>query len=206
MNTQAGQILPYAECGTLQITAATSSWPPPLGRSANLIDRRTIRPARMKVRFTKGFFRPQPASSAFSAPSTARSSDSRLLFARAFLCGVDRMRTLIGFAMQVSGCCGLLLALVALVGNGATAVVFAPICTAASRSASDWTFDLWITGPLLGSGLVYVIGVIRLWSRAGLGHGVLLWQTVGFATGWFRSSPRWFRHFTTPAPNFSPST
>ena len=96
------------------------------------------------------------------------------------------MRTLIGLAIAgLLVVAGLLLALAVLFGNGATAVLFAPICTAASRSASDWTFDLWITGPLLGSGLVYVIGVIRLWSRAGLGHGVLLWQTVGFATGWF---------------------
>jgi putative membrane protein len=45
--------------------------------------------------------------------------------------------------------------------------------------------DLWITVPLLGSGLIYAIGVTRLWSRAGVGHGVLLRQTAAFATGWF---------------------
>ena len=47
------------------------------------------------------------------------------------------------------------------------------------------TFDLWITGPLSASGFMYATGVIRLWSRAGFGHGVLLRQPAAFATGWF---------------------
>jgi putative membrane protein len=96
------------------------------------------------------------------------------------------MRTLTGFAIAgLLGVAGLLLALAVPVENGAIAVLFAPICTAANRTANDWTFDFWITGPLLASGLMYAIGVIRLWSRVGLGHGVLLRQTAGFVTGWF---------------------
>ena len=86
-------------------------------------------------------------------------------------------------------------------------LLIAPICTAANRTANDWTFDFWITGPLFASGLMYAIGVIRLWSRAGLGHGVLLRQTAGFVDRLVRaSSSRWFRRFTTLALNFSQPT
>ena len=96
------------------------------------------------------------------------------------------MRTLIDIAIAgLLVIAGLLLGLALLFAKDGTALLIAPICTAANRAANDWTFDLWITGPLLGSGLMYAIGVIRLWSRAGLGHGVLLRQTAGFATGWF---------------------
>jgi putative membrane protein len=96
------------------------------------------------------------------------------------------MRTLIDIAIAgLLVIAGLMLGLALLFAKDGTALLIAPICTAANRTANDWTFDLWITGPLLGSGLLYAIGVIRLWSRAGLGHGVLLRQTAAFATGWF---------------------
>ena len=96
------------------------------------------------------------------------------------------MRTLIDIVIAgLLVVAGLLLGLALLFPKDETFLLIAPICTAANRTANDWTFDFWITGPLLASGLMYAIGVIRLWSRARLGHGVLLRQTAGFVTGWF---------------------
>ncbi len=62
--------------------------------------------------------------------------------------------------------------------------IIGPICTAAGRNTRDFTFDLWITGPLFGSGLLYVGGLATLWSRAGVGHGTLPWQAAAFGAGW----------------------
>ncbi len=59
-----------------------------------------------------------------------------------------------------------------------------PICSALGHSTQDWTFDLWITGPLFGSGLLYLGGIATLWSRAGLGRDALMRQAALFITGW----------------------
>lgn len=59
-----------------------------------------------------------------------------------------------------------------------------PLCSSAGSSLGDWTFDLWITGPLLVSGLLYAGGLAVLWSRVGAGHGVRGWQAAAFGAGW----------------------
>jgi len=51
-------------------------------------------------------------------------------------------------------------------------------------SAAAWTYDPWIVIPLYASGLLYLIGIRRLWRHAGHGHGVRPWQVVCFWTGW----------------------
>jgi cytochrome c oxidase assembly factor CtaG len=62
--------------------------------------------------------------------------------------------------------------------------IVGPICTVAVRRTRDFTLDLWITGPLFGSGLLYLGGVAVLWSRVGIGRGVQPWQAVAFGAGW----------------------
>jgi cytochrome c oxidase assembly factor CtaG len=47
-----------------------------------------------------------------------------------------------------------------------------------------WTWDPWVVAPLAASGLLYSVGVARLWRRAGVGRGVRLWQVACFALGW----------------------
>ncbi|WP_225768543.1 cytochrome c oxidase assembly protein [Inquilinus sp. Marseille-Q2685] len=47
-----------------------------------------------------------------------------------------------------------------------------------------WTWDPWVTGPLLLTALLYAGGVARLWRRAGPGRGVGSGQTAMFAAGW----------------------
>jgi putative membrane protein len=47
-----------------------------------------------------------------------------------------------------------------------------------------WTFAPWVTVPLALSGLLYLVGVKRLWARAGQGRGVRNWQVLCFALGW----------------------
>jgi putative membrane protein len=49
---------------------------------------------------------------------------------------------------------------------------------------ATWTFDPWVVGPLTASSVLYVIGVARLWSRAGRGRGVHGWQVACFAAAW----------------------
>jgi len=47
-----------------------------------------------------------------------------------------------------------------------------------------WTYDPWIVVPLYTSALLYLIGIHKLWRRAGLGHGVKRWQVACFWSGW----------------------
>jgi putative membrane protein len=47
-----------------------------------------------------------------------------------------------------------------------------------------WTLDATITLPLGLVALLFAIGTLRLWRRAGLGHGVKRWQAACFALGW----------------------
>ena len=59
-----------------------------------------------------------------------------------------------------------------------------PLCTAAGQSGPTWTLDLWVTIPLFASALCYAVGVAVLWRRAGVGHGVSLWQATAYSAGW----------------------
>jgi len=49
----------------------------------------------------------------------------------------------------------------------------------------SWPVDTVVTLPLLVLAItLYVIGVAKLWSRAGAGRGVRPWQVACFAAGW----------------------
>ena len=47
-----------------------------------------------------------------------------------------------------------------------------------------WTFDLWITAPLLLAVALYATGIGRLWRRAGTGRGIHAWQADCYTAGW----------------------
>jgi putative membrane protein len=49
---------------------------------------------------------------------------------------------------------------------------------------SGWNLDPWIALPLGASGLLYLIGLARLWRHAGAGRGVRGWRAGCFALGW----------------------
>src|ERR1051326_3626550 len=49
---------------------------------------------------------------------------------------------------------------------------------------NHWVFDPISLACLLMSGALYVLGVARLWARAGRGAGVRPWQICAFAAGW----------------------
>jgi putative membrane protein len=47
--------------------------------------------------------------------------------------------------------------------------------------AWQWTWEPYVLIPLAISTLLYAVGVVRLWRRAGRGHGVTYWQVASFA-------------------------
>jgi putative membrane protein len=47
-----------------------------------------------------------------------------------------------------------------------------------------WTYDPWVVAPLYLSGCLYLIGMRRLWRRAGAGRGLRHWQVACFWAGW----------------------
>jgi len=56
-------------------------------------------------------------------------------------------------------------------------------CFSGSEVAG-WTTDPAVLAPLLLGGLVYAVGVARLWRAAGVGHGATAMQVACFAGGW----------------------
>ena len=49
---------------------------------------------------------------------------------------------------------------------------------------AGWTTDPAVMAPLLLGGLLYAVGVVRLWRAAGTGHGASFTQVGCFAGGW----------------------
>jgi putative membrane protein len=94
------------------------------------------------------------------------------------------MRALAGLA-PLAGAILLYVGAQANVWTGMTPSILGSLCSATGDDLGEWTFDLWITGPLFGSGLLYLGGLAVLWSRAGAGHGVRCWQAAAFGAGWF---------------------
>lgn len=59
-----------------------------------------------------------------------------------------------------------------------------PVDEAAHAAWFAWSFEPWVTLPLLLSAALYVAGLQRLWSSATTGAGVSRGQAACFATGW----------------------
>jgi putative membrane protein len=49
--------------------------------------------------------------------------------------------------------------------------------------AWTWNTDPLVLVPILTVNLLYLIGIVRLWSRAGAGRGVPVWRALAFAVG-----------------------
>jgi len=49
---------------------------------------------------------------------------------------------------------------------------------------AGWTLDPMVLAPLLIGGLIYGLGVVNLWRRAGYGRGASPGQVASFAGGW----------------------
>ena len=67
---------------------------------------------------------------------------------------------------------------------GATpAYAHAPGAIAPPAPIWAWSTDPLVLVPILILGLLYVVGIVRLWSRAGAGRGVPRWRALGYAVG-----------------------
>lgn len=86
-------------------------------------------------------------------------------------------------------------AMVAGIGLPWRAMAHAPDAAAASTATTataataapwplPWAFEPWVVACLLASGLLYALGVRRLWRSAGRGRGIRLSQVAAFAGGW----------------------
>ena len=53
-----------------------------------------------------------------------------------------------------------------------------------SADVYAWSFEPWVLLLLGVSAVLYVLGIARLWRRAGRGHGVGVLQVYAFAAGW----------------------
>lgn len=49
--------------------------------------------------------------------------------------------------------------------------------------AAAWTLDPWLLAGFALAVALYAAGVRRLWSRAGIGHGIERWRVAAFAAG-----------------------
>ena len=49
--------------------------------------------------------------------------------------------------------------------------------------AWTWNTDPIVLVPLLTLDLLYLVGIVRLWSRAGAGRGVPVWRALAYAAG-----------------------
>jgi putative membrane protein len=55
--------------------------------------------------------------------------------------------------------------------------------TAPSTLIWTWNTDPLVLVPILALDLLYVVGIVRLWRRAGPGRGVPVWRALGYAVG-----------------------
>lgn len=60
-----------------------------------------------------------------------------------------------------------------------------PAATANAHAGADaWRLEPWIVALLAASALLYLRGVVRLWSQAGVGRGVGRRHAASYAAGW----------------------
>jgi putative membrane protein len=53
-----------------------------------------------------------------------------------------------------------------------------------ATSTWTWTNDMGVILPLYGIGLLFLVGTLRIWKRAGHGRGIHRWQAASFWSGW----------------------
>lgn len=54
----------------------------------------------------------------------------------------------------------------------------------AAQAMSHWDFEPLVVIPLFVTAVLYAVGIVRLWSRTGLGRGLSSWSVGSFAAGW----------------------
>lgn len=79
---------------------------------------------------------------------------------------------------------------IGLVTGGLAAAAAAPVLAHSVDNAPldltgvPWSFEPWVVLCLAVSGVLYGVGLARLWRHAGRGHGVTVAQASAFAAGW----------------------
>ena len=79
---------------------------------------------------------------------------------------------------------------IGLVTGGLAAAAAAPVLAHSVDNAPldltgvPWSFEPWVVLCLAVSGVLYGVGLARLWRHAGRGHGVTVPQASAFAAGW----------------------
>ena len=58
----------------------------------------------------------------------------------------------------------------------------------ATASLAHWDGQPLVIVPLLATLTVYLLGLHRLWTRAGTGRGISRWEAASFAAGWVTTS------------------
>ena len=78
-----------------------------------------------------------------------------------------------------------LLGIAAFLVLAAPAHAHAPVAPGDDHVHLAWTWnpDPVVLVPILALGLLYGVGISRLWSRAGAGRGVPVWRARGDAPG-----------------------
>jgi len=66
----------------------------------------------------------------------------------------------------------------------AIAIMSAARAHETAGTTSHWTIDPFVVAPLLASGILYALGTVALWRRAGVDRGIRLWQAAAYAGGW----------------------
>jgi putative membrane protein len=54
----------------------------------------------------------------------------------------------------------------------------------ASSAAREWEFAPLVIVPLAATAIVYLLGLARVWRRAGIGRGITGWAALSFGAGW----------------------
>ena len=58
----------------------------------------------------------------------------------------------------------------------------------AATSLEHWDVQPLVILPLLATLTIYVLGLWRLWTRAGAGRGISYWEATSFAAGWLTTA------------------
>ena len=58
----------------------------------------------------------------------------------------------------------------------------------AASSLAHWDLQPLVLVPLLVTLTIYVLGLRRLWARAGTGHGISRWEATSFTAGWLAAA------------------
>ncbi|HEX5480920.1 MAG TPA: cytochrome c oxidase assembly protein [Dehalococcoidia bacterium] len=88
-------------------------------------------------------------------------------------------------AATMRGACAAAVAIGALLVFGGAALAHGSAQLTPGQLPTHWTLEAQIVIPLGFVAWAYAVGVRSVWQRAGVGHGVRVWQAASFAAGIF---------------------